>query len=233
MARQATGTPAPLPEAAPFERDTLHRQVYERVRHAMMSGGIQPGTALSVRNLARALGTSPMPVREALRRLITERALVSLPNRSVILPMPTAKRFAEIRQLRMAIEGMLAAAAASRMTPEAVEALAAVEVEMEAAESGPAADYLALHSDFHFRIYRAADLPVALSITESLWLQTGPMLHHLMAARPLAAWRSEHKAIIAALRAGDGAAARQAVEQDIHDPGEDILALLRSLEGEG
>lgn len=230
MERDAEALAGGLGEAVPIERDTLHQQVYERLKHAILAGGIVPGTALSVRNLARALGTSPMPVREALRRLIAERALVSLPNRSVILPMPTAERFAEIRQLRMAIEGLLVEAAAGRMTTAEVDALERVEAAMEAAEGGPPAAYLALHSDFHFRIYRAAGLPTALAITESLWLQTGPLLHHLMGGRTLGAARSQHKAVIAALRRRDGASARKALEVDIRDPGEEILALLRQRE---
>jgi DNA-binding GntR family transcriptional regulator len=220
----------PLGDAQPIERDTLHQQVYDRLKHAILSGGIVPGTALSVRSLARALGTSPMPVREALRRLIAERALESLPNRSVILPMPTAERFAEIRRLRMAIEGMMVEAAAGLMPGSEVELLERTEAAMEQAEEGPPAAYLALHSDFHFRIYRAAAMPTALAITESLWMQTGPLLHHLMGGRTLGAARSQHKAVIAALRRHDGAAARRALEIDIHDPGDEILALLRRRE---
>ena len=220
----------PLGGALPIERDTLHQQVYDRLKHAILSGGIVPGSALSVRTLARALGTSPMPVREALRRLIAERALESLPNRSVILPMPTAERFAEIRRLRMAIEGMMVESAAALMPASEVDLLEATEAAMEAAEDGPPAAYLALHSEFHFRIYRAAAMPTALAITESLWMQTGPLLHHLMGSRTLGAARSQHKAVIAALRRHDGAAARRALEVDIHDPGDEILALLRTRE---
>jgi len=230
MVQEPTALDGPFRDAPPIERDTLHQQVYDRLKHAIVSGGIVPGTALSVRSLARALGTSPMPVREALRRLIAERALESLPNRSVVLPMPTADRFAEIRRLRMAIEGMMVEAAAGLMTPADVDQLEATEAAMEAAESGPPAGYLALHNDFHFRIYRAAAMPTALAITESLWMQTGPLLHHLMGSKTLGAARSQHKAVIAALRRRDGAAARRALEVDIHDPGDEIMALLRTRE---
>ncbi len=227
MAEATESLAGPLSEAVPIERDTLHEQVYDRLKRAIMSGAIVPGTALSVRGLSRALGTSPMPVREALRRLIAERALETLPNRSVILPIPSAARFAEIRRLRMAIEGMMVEAAAGSMTAADLDWLEAAEAQMEAAEDGPPVDYLALHNDFHFRIYRAAAMPTALAITESLWLQTGPMLHHVMQRQTLGAARGQHKAVIAALRRHDGAAARKALEVDIHDPGEAILAVLR------
>jgi DNA-binding GntR family transcriptional regulator len=220
---------APL-DVMPIERDTLHQQVYERLRQAIVSGAIVPGTALSVRGLSRALGTSPMPVREALRRLIAERALEVLPNRSVILPLPSAARFAEIRRLRIAIEGMMVEAAAGSMAVADCDWLEQAEAAMEAAEQGPPADYLALHYAFHFRIYQAAAMPTALAITESLWLQTGPMLHHVMGRHRLGVARGQHKAIIAALRRHDGAAARAALAADIQDPGEEILGILRRLE---
>ena len=74
-----------------------------------MAGRFQPGQTVTLRGLARSLGTSPMPVREALRRLIAERALDLGPNRSARVPVVTSAKYAEICEVRIALEGLAAA----------------------------------------------------------------------------------------------------------------------------
>src|SRR5690606_34687563 len=82
------------------ERDTLQRRTYETLRQALMAGVFQLGQSVTLRTLAAALGTSPMPVREAVSRLITERALTMLPNRTVIVPRMTRNRCIELFKAR-------------------------------------------------------------------------------------------------------------------------------------
>src|SRR5262249_30208271 len=68
------------------ERDTMRVRVYRALARGLMAGMFKPGEAVTLRTLATRLGTSAMPVREAVSRLIAERALILLPNRSVIVP---------------------------------------------------------------------------------------------------------------------------------------------------
>jgi Bacterial regulatory proteins, gntR family len=70
-----------LPSLPPVARYTLQEQAYLRLREALMSGHFVPGQAITLRAAPEALGTSPMPVRDALRRLEIEHALV--PDRTV------------------------------------------------------------------------------------------------------------------------------------------------------
>ena len=55
--------------------EPLHENVYQEIRRNLIAGQFQPGEAVTLRGLAAKLGTSAMPVREALRRLVAERAL--------------------------------------------------------------------------------------------------------------------------------------------------------------
>jgi DNA-binding GntR family transcriptional regulator len=66
-----------------LERERLHDRAYLEVKKAIMCGAIRPGATITIRAMAAALGTSPMPVREALSRLVAERALVMLPTRYI------------------------------------------------------------------------------------------------------------------------------------------------------
>ena len=73
-------------EMPKLQRNTLNEEVYQQLKHALMTGRIAPGSTMTIRSLAKSFGISPMPVREALRRLVAEHVLVLLPNRSVSLP---------------------------------------------------------------------------------------------------------------------------------------------------
>src|SRR6266568_178134 len=92
-------------------RDTLQQRVYHALARGLMGGMFTPGEAVSLRTLAARLGTSAMPVREAVSRLIAERALVMLPNRSVIIPRMSRARFNELTKTRQILEGHVTEAA--------------------------------------------------------------------------------------------------------------------------
>jgi hypothetical protein len=59
-----------------LERETLHERAYLEVKKAIMSGAIRPGVTITIRAMAAAPRHVPHAVREALRRLVAERALV-------------------------------------------------------------------------------------------------------------------------------------------------------------
>ncbi|RBJ63998.1 GntR family transcriptional regulator, partial [Pseudomonas sp. MWU12-2534b] len=100
--------PIPLPTLRQVSRDTLQEQVYRQIREALMSGRFQPGQKLTIRGLAEALGSSPMPVREALQRLSAENAFEVTETSRLRVRMMTVERLREIRDARVALEGLLA-----------------------------------------------------------------------------------------------------------------------------
>src|SRR5512146_1224533 len=78
-----TSAPARL-GAQRIERTSLAGRVYEPLRAALMMGDLKPGERLNCRAIAEEFGVSQTPVREALLRLVAERALVANPfNRAV------------------------------------------------------------------------------------------------------------------------------------------------------
>src|SRR5208337_3732208 len=88
-----------------------------------MGGMFKPGEAVTLRTLAKRLGTSAMPVREAVSCLIAERALEMLPNRSVIVPRMSRERFIELSRIRQKLEGVLAEMACINARKPDIEAL--------------------------------------------------------------------------------------------------------------
>jgi DNA-binding GntR family transcriptional regulator len=65
---------------SPVGRETLNDRVYRELKKSIMSGAFKPGSELKLRSVAEALGTSLMPVRDAMRRLVAERALEMRPR---------------------------------------------------------------------------------------------------------------------------------------------------------
>jgi len=213
-------------QVSKLERETLHDRAYLELKKAIMSGAIRPGATITIRAMAPALGTSPMPVREALRRLVAERALEMLPTRSVTLPLMTAERFDEISRLRIALEGLAAEAGAQHLTRDALRRLQQAHAEMNRMKN--VGEYLAKNQEFHFTLYQAAGMPVALQMIESLWLQAGPLLNLAIGEYGFEGAQDHHRELLDQLAKHNAKGARSAIEADITDAARIIRAYLDS-----
>ena len=213
-------------QVSKLERETLHDRAYLELKKAIMSGAIRPGATITIRAMATALGTSPMPVREALRRLVAERALEMLPTRSVTLPLMTAERFDEISRLRIALEGLATEAGAQHLTREALRRLQQAHAEMNRMKN--VGEYLAKNQEFHFTLYQAAGMPVALQMIESLWLQAGPLLNLAIGEYGFEGAQDHHRELLDQLAKHNAKGARSAIEADITDAARIIRAYLDS-----
>ncbi len=220
---------------APIERDTMQESAYQQLRDALMSGRLQPGQRVSIRSLAAAMDTSPMPVREALRRLEAQNALVICPGRSLGVPEMTGAELSELRDIRVALEGLAAENAAKCVTRTEMEEISRICGEMEeTTRENDCSRFLEMNRAFHFGIDRSARLDLRMSIIENLWLRIGPFLnlfvkdqHHIENSM-LHHWRAER-----ALRVRDGVAARDAIVADISEAAEDLMRFVTDAVAEG
>src|ERR1700761_5014778 len=117
-----------MAEDTPFglgriERETVQERVYAILRDKLMRGGFAPGQKLKIAELANALGTSAMPVRDALNRLAAERAIEALPNRSMRVPALSMEALQDLREARFAVEGLAVTRAATNMTTQTLTQL--------------------------------------------------------------------------------------------------------------
>jgi DNA-binding GntR family transcriptional regulator len=206
---------------APVDITTLQERVYRSLREALAQGRLTAGEQMTIRALAAALGTSEMPVREALKRLLAERVLVQAPNRTFqIVPM-TAPRLRELTQIRIVVEGMAARLAAEAGGPALTANLERLNRGMQAAlERGDPAQTLRANQEFHFAIYRAANSPQLLEIIELLWLRAGPYLAASFGAPrdPAEMFRRAgkiHARLLKAIARRNGEAAQQALALDL------------------
>ncbi|MBK0329628.1 GntR family transcriptional regulator [Rhodobacteraceae bacterium F11138] len=219
-----------MTQPEPQKSMTAQEVVYASVRKMLMNGDLACGQRLIVRDLAESFGTSTMPVREALRRLVAENALEDSANRGVIVPEITMEAVTDLTRIRCVIEGQAvewaAATISGRELAECVRKNDAMQIQTEKRSH---VSYLHLNREFHFDIYRAARSPALMQIIDRLWLRAGPWLTIKRQDDDEPFFGVEyHLDLLTALHAGDGAAARQALVADIAVAGGNILRWVES-----
>jgi DNA-binding GntR family transcriptional regulator len=142
----------------------------------------------------------------------------------VIVPRMSRVRFVELSSARKLLEGMAGEAACALATPALIRQLSESNDAMKRRiETDNLHGALFHNTAFHFTLYRSAGMQVILPLIEMLWLQAGPFLA-LSLLTPGARWSARyHQAALTALRTGNGAAARRAIEDDIEETTEQLL----------
>ena len=220
------------PEAASAPkrvRGELQNRVFEQLRRGLMAGAFVPGQVMSLRKLATAFGTSPMPIREALTRLVVANALEETANGSVCVPRLTPERLSALFSVRELLEGAAGEAACRRCTPELIAALGAINDELLAAiAKRNLLGCLSNNQRFHFLLYEAAGSDVLMPLIESLWLQFGPTMY-LSLLSPEMPWdASAHFVILEGLRTGKPAVTKRGVLTDIRNTGRSLVPTMAS-----
>lgn len=199
-------------------RQSLSEQLYESLRLALMNGQFEPGHRLTIAGLAEEYGTSITPVREAIFRLVSERALEMRAATSVQVPRFSTSQLMEIQAIRVELEGRAAFEAAGRVTPADLEMLREIHGRFIAAAARDPAEASLLNRDFHFALLKLSGMPILEGVCESMWTLIGPFLllfHQRMPVREIAGNEHKHHELLDALAAGDGARSRKAMQDDI------------------
>jgi DNA-binding GntR family transcriptional regulator len=213
------------------DRSTLQDRIYDKLTNAIMSGLFVPGQPITIRGLAATLGTSPIPVREAIRRLTSERALEVLRNGSIAVPKMTRAKFEDLRRSRILIEGFATELAARNLTRSDIGKLEDECRKIDTAKlAGRRRDTLLHTKRFRFIIYEATRSETLVPIIESLWLQVGPLFNLVLADPAVAALSQNQRRAVRAFKRGDPKAARAWIERDIMEAGDRIITALDHIE---
>ena len=200
-----------LPPPAP-----LSARARDAVEQLILSGAIAPGARLNEVALAARLGLSRGPLREALRGLERDGLVAAGPaGQGMSVRRLDPAEMAELYDMRALLQGFILARVAEQSAegtlPPGIAAALRAEVEtMEAeAEAGDAAGYYARNLAFHEALNRAAGHRRAAGLY-ALLIKESHLARQLSLARPARMRESnaEHAAMLAAVEAGDAAAAR-------------------------
>jgi DNA-binding GntR family transcriptional regulator len=215
---------------AVVERLRLEEQVYRSLRRSILRGDLGPGQRLVQEELAGRMGTSRLPVRDALRRLERD-GLVEPDGRGTYHVVRWGpEELAQLYEVRLLLEPEATAKAARRLGPGELTELRRLHGALErAARAGDADGFVEANQRFHFAIYRACGNPRLVRAIEGLWLGFPP-LAPLLLPEQLQRSVGDHSEILRQLQAGSGRGAAAALRRHIRAAGD---ALVRHLRGEG
>lgn len=135
---------------------TVGEFAYARIREQILSGELTPAQRVDQDALARDLGVSRMPIREALRRLETEHLVVITPHRGVTVAPLSSADLQNLYMMRIALESLAGRLGAMQMSNTEFEYMRSLIADMEVivARNDPVA-WLEVDWTFHSTLYTA------------------------------------------------------------------------------
>lgn len=220
---------APRP-ASPLARLTVAQATVVALRQRILAGTYSEGTPLRQDALAVELGVSRIPVREALRQLEVEGLVTLTPHHGAVVSSLSIADIEELFDLRALIESDLLRYAVPRLTAadysRADELLDRFQIALTA---GDVAVWGDLNWRLHSTLYVAAGRPRALTIVENLHHHAERYMRMQLAlTQGQTRANDEHRAIVAACRAGDADRAARLLTDHIRGAGKALVAFLRT-----
>ncbi|HLY25753.1 MAG TPA: GntR family transcriptional regulator [Aggregatilineales bacterium] len=215
-----------LPTLTITDHKQLHNVVLDRLRDKIMRGELHAGEWLRQERLARELGVSHTPIREALKQLEVEGLVEHVPYRGVRVVEFSMDAVAEIYDMRTVLEGLAARAAAERLTFEELCELKRLHEAMMAIGTVTTPEKVEairqLNRAFHLQIIHASHRAYLIRTLEQMWSWFPTMLWSQYALEADAATpkragadNRDHGEIVAALEARNPAKAEAAMRYHI------------------
>lgn len=215
----------------------LSQFAYERIRAMFREQRIRPGMKISETKLAKELGMSRTPIREAIRQLQIEGLLYQVPQSGTYVSQPGRREIAEIYEVRLALEVQAVAKAVPRLRHEDLERLVELYQQMhehvvQFRETGEATlegerlrQFLAADMAFHLVIFEAADNRTAIKIYTDVQMRNRAFgdYSHRRDMRHLTSVLQSHSKILRAFQRQDVDAAKQSMSEHIENSLRDAL----------
>lgn len=159
----------PAPGAAVRHR-TMAEAALESLREAIIMGELTPGAPLRLEDLARQLGMSISPIREAVRQLEALGLAEHVPHHGAKVMGLDVEELRELFSIRLALEGMAVRRAAELFEPADSEAARAhLDAYDEARRRGDVRSAVRAHTSFHFALYEAARSQWLVRLIRPAW----------------------------------------------------------------
>jgi DNA-binding GntR family transcriptional regulator len=224
--------PEPLDNSLGREYKSLSELVYQRLRDHILWGTIRPGSILSVRKLSEQFGVSPMPVRDAVRRLATEDLVEVAPRSSTRVARVSPERVKEMFEVRSRLEAFAARLAVAHLTPAELTYLEKLPDKLDcAAAANRSEEWHQLNEKLHLLIFRKCGNSLLWRMTQDLWERNFRHLSGRAATQAKFRHRRsrEHRRIVSALMRRDPDEVEAAWRDHVWQSGIETVEYLRSL----
>lgn len=201
-------------------RVVLGDQIKEYVIEAILNGEFKPGDRIVASTLARRLGVSQGPVREAIRDLVLLGFLETEPFKGTSVRSFSQKELYEVYTVRAALEALAARLAATHLTDRDVQALRQNLDEMiRAAQAEDGQRMARLDNEFHAAILRISDNQLLNQLWQSLQFGYWTIVTTRMSSYDLEELARRHETLLEALSSHDPQQAADAMLHHIEDLG--------------
>lgn len=210
---------------------TLAESAANRLREAILLGQLPPGSRLSQDALARQLGISRVPLREALQLLAAEGLVEWRAHRAAIVTGLSAEDLAELYRLGAVVEGAAVEQAVRHASPEHIEAIGEVLAAMSRPDITPV-EWHACNRNFHAMLAAPAKWPRFQRIIAEVRANTGRYAKaYLQLSGNVRRWEDEHRDIYEAYRNRDRATLAEAVRRHWQHTSDTLQDHLRASAG--
>ena len=214
----------------------LTDQVYAALREAIMSGELPAGSRLRVRDIAEQVGTSVMPVREAIRRLEEAGLAEREPHKGAVVKALTYEELVHVYDVRRLLEGEAARLGAERIGDEGCRRMQAeYDAIVAAIHERRVIDLLDRDEAMLTILYGASGNPVLVDVIRTLWQQCRAYKivgaqGSLDAGETDLLWRYQRD-LLAAAREQDGAMALSVSDASLDDATQRVRTRLAEQNG--
>lgn len=228
-------TPEPSYSVNSIRPKTTQELVYKELENAIITARIKPGERLVTDELARQMGTSRIPVREAIGRLEARNFLTVKPQKGATVNELSEKKLREILEIRLMLEGCAVRKATIAGSTSLIENLKRLNEEyLSAQQKNNPDEMISTNREFHFTIYRASNMLILLAMIQNLWDQVSPYYHIMFRQTVIQdpqTGHSHHQHIIDGIREKDPDKVSRWLETDLSDSTDFIIGVVRSMQG--
>lgn len=213
------------------EQDSAVERTYQQLRNMALSFELRPGERVNETEVARKLGVSRTPLREALNRLVSEGLLTFVPTKGFFRIEVKPREIFELYQIRLALEQAAAEMAVAMAADDQIDELDRL-VNAFLAKTKPSERDLVVYDEaFHERLAEMSGNRQITLMLRSVNMRIQPIRHVGLSTERIASGQHEHRGIVDALRRRDAAALRDLLRQHISCRFDEVEDEVRRLYG--
>jgi len=201
-------------------RPTKAELAYGLVRERIVRCELEPGAVIQQGRLARELGISTTPLREALRRLMSDGLVELDAHRDARVSTLNAEEARDLVEVRRSLDPLAAGLAAERRTRADLELIRATAADLVPLRADPKLEELGSHRLFHHAIYSASHNDLLVQTLDGLWDKADRYrrlaLEVERSQEDLNRTHAEHLALVEAVAAGDAETAAAVMRDHVN-----------------